>query len=121
MQTGRVFEPQSVQPDEQTCSSPRPPVQSPQAESDRSNEPVFSPHPHQNASQPPSKEKKGTRWTDAVWTLPLKILAFREVVGQGWFSLTAQIGEGPNPQIGDLIMYFFFVAQTPPTPRTPHF
>ena len=65
-------------------------VQSPQPESGRSDEPVVSPHPHRPASQPPSKEKKGTRWTDAVWTLPLKILAFREVVGQGWFSLTAQ-------------------------------
>ena len=65
-------------------------AQSPPAASDASGEPVFSPHAHQNASEPPTKEKKGTRWTEGLWTVPLKTLAFREVVGQGWFSIKGQ-------------------------------
>ena len=64
--------------------------QSPPAASDTSGEPVFSLHAHQNASEPPTKEKKGARWTEGLWTVPLKTLAFREVVGQGWFSIKGQ-------------------------------
>ena len=40
-------------------------------------------------------------------------------VGKGRFSALGQ--EGPNPQIRDLIMYFFFVAQTPPTSESLRF
>jgi hypothetical protein len=64
--------------------------QSPPPASDARGEPVFSPHAHQNASEPPTKQTKGTRWTEGLWTVPLKTLAFREVVGQGWFAIKGQ-------------------------------
>ena len=64
--------------------------QSPPQASDTSGKPVFSPRAHQHASAPPTKQTKGTRWTDGLLTVPLKTLAFCGVVGQGWFSIKGQ-------------------------------
>ena len=91
MRTGGMFELAVL-----TMHQPRGDMSSPDTEqspppaSDTRVEPVFSPHAHQNASETPTKQTKGTRWTKGLWTIPLKTLAFREVVGQGWFAIKGQ-------------------------------